>query len=105
MNAIIQTTYNDIKEAKKLIRILLEEKLCACVQVQEIESFYTYKGEICEDKEYLLNIKTKKINYKMIKRKIKENHSYDLPEIIVIDIDDGSKSYLNWIGENSNYVK
>jgi periplasmic divalent cation tolerance protein len=97
---IIQTTYNDKNEAKNLIRLLLEKKLCACAQIQEIDSLYTWKGEMCEDKEYLVNIKTKKINYKMIKREIKENHSYDVPEIIAIEIADGSKSYLKWLEES-----
>jgi periplasmic divalent cation tolerance protein len=97
---IIQTTFNDKSEAKRLIHLLLEKKLCACAQIQEIDSFYTWKDEMCEDKEYLINIKTKNNNYKIIKREIKENHSYDVPEIIAIEIDDGSKSYLKWLEES-----
>lgn len=97
---IIQTTFNESKEARKMARILLEAKLCACVQVQKIDSIYKWGKELCEDEEYILNIKTKKSNYKQIKRKIKENHSYDLPEIIAIEIADASKEYLQWIDEN-----
>jgi periplasmic divalent cation tolerance protein len=94
---IVQTTFNDKKEAKKLIHILLDKKLCACVQMYEAESFYIWSDEVCEDVEYIVNIKTKKSNYKELKRKIKENHSYDLPEIIVMEIVDGSKAYLEWL--------
>lgn len=54
-----------------------------------------------EDKEYLLFIKTKKENFKKIKRKIKENHSYDLPEILAIKITNISKEYFNFIGDNT----
>ena len=97
---VIQTTFNDKEEAKKLIHILLDNKLCACIQMHEVDSFYVWADEVCEDKEYLLNIKTKKSNYKEIKRKIKENHSYDLPEIVAMDIIDGSKSYLKWLEES-----
>ena len=97
---IVQTTVNESKDARKIARILLESKLCACVQIQKIDSIYKWKGDLCEDEEYILNIKTKKSNYKQIKRKIKENHSYDLPEIIAIEIVDASKEYLKWIDEN-----
>ena len=102
---IIQTTYDDITEAKKMIRLLLEENLCACAHIQKIDSFYKWKDDLCEDQEYIVNIKTEKSNYPMIERKIKENHSYDLPEIIAIKICDGSLEYLKWLGENSNYDK
>jgi len=97
---IVQTTVNESKDAKKIARTLIEENLCACVQIQKIDSVYEWKGDLCEDEEYILNIKTKKSNYKQIKRKIKENHSYDLPEIIAIEIVDASKEYLKWIDEN-----
>lgn len=97
---MIQTTYNDKNEASKLARLLLEANLCACVQIHKIDSFYKWSGAVCEDEEYIVNIKTKKSNYKEIKRKIKENHSYDLPEIIAIEIADGSKEYIDWIDEN-----
>jgi len=97
---IVQTTTNSYKEVKKIARILIEKKLAACIQVSKIESFYKWDGAICEDKEYLLTIKTKKENFKKIKRKIKENHSYDLPEIIGTKIVSLSKEYKNFIDEN-----
>ncbi|MEA3290107.1 MAG: divalent-cation tolerance protein CutA, partial [Campylobacterota bacterium] len=81
---IVNTTCSSKKEAKKIADILLKNGLAACVQLTKIDSFYIWKEKRCEDKEYLLTIKTKKENYKQIKRKIKENHSYDLPEIIGI---------------------
>uniref|UniRef100_A0A4W5KTP0 Uncharacterized protein n=1 Tax=Hucho hucho TaxID=62062 RepID=A0A4W5KTP0_9TELE len=68
----------------------------------EIESFYTWNNEFCSDNETLLNIKTIKENFEKVKRKIKELHSYDLPEIIQLDITNASKDYLKFIGENTN---
>jgi len=94
---IIQTTTNSYKEAKKIAKLLIKQKLAACVQITKIESIYEWDKKVCEDKEYLLNIKTKKENYKKIKRKIKENHSYDLPEIIGTKIVSLSKEYKNFI--------
>jgi periplasmic divalent cation tolerance protein len=98
---IIQTTFDTKKEAKELAKLLIKGKLAGCVQISKINSFYSWQGETCEDKEYLLSIKTKKENYKKIQRKIKENHSYDLPEIIAIKITKYSQEYKNFIKENT----
>ncbi len=98
---IIQTTCKTKKEAQKITKILLRDKLAACVQITNIKSFYTWKNKLCKDNEKLLSIKTKKKNFTKIKRQIKEIHSYDLPEIIAIDIQNISKKYLKYIGENT----
>ncbi len=98
---LIQTTCANKKEAKNIAKILIEEKLAACVQMTKIDSFYTWKDEFCNDKEILLNIKTKKENFKKIQSKIKELHSYDVPEIICLEIKNVSKDYKKFIGENT----
>lgn len=98
---LIQTTCSNSKEAKKIAKVLLEIKLAACVHMKEIDSFYMWQGEFYEEKEYLLSIKTKKDNFKKIESKIKELHSYDVPEIISIHIDNASKNYKKFIGDNT----
>jgi len=97
---IIQTTCSSSKEAKKIAKILVKEKLAACVQISKIKSIYTWDNKLCVDSERLLFIKTKNKNFKKIKRKIKENHSYDLPEIIEIKITNASKEYLQFIDKS-----
>ncbi len=97
---IIQTTCSDKNEAKKIAKVLIEESLAACIQMENIESFYKWENQFCNDKEVLLNIKTKKENFKKIKSKIKELHSYDVPEIICIKIENLSKDYKKFISEN-----
>ncbi len=97
---IVQTTTNSKDEAKKIAKTLLESKLASCIQISKIDSLYIWENEMCEDEEYLLLIKTKKEKFKKIKSKIKELHSYDLPEIISIHIDDLSKEYKKYIGDN-----
>lgn len=99
---IVQTTCENKKEAKKLSKLLIENELAACVQFYKIKSVYTWKKKLCVDKEVLLNIKTKKENFKKIQRKIKENHSYDVPEIIAMDISNASKGYLKFIEGNTH---
>ncbi len=68
---VIQTTCSNDEEARKIAKILIEKKLAACVQMSEIESFYMWQDEFCNDKEVLLNIKTKKKTSKKFKAKLK----------------------------------
>lgn len=98
---LIQTTCSTKEEARKIAKVLIEEKLAACIQIFEIESFYNWNNEFCCDNETLLNIKTRKDNFEKIKSKILELHSYDLPEIIQLDITNTSEEYLNFIKGNT----
>ena len=101
MNAVIvQTTCSSKVEAKNIASLLVKEKLAACIQLHEVESVYTWNEELCCDYETLLNIKTRKENFEKIKSKIKELHSYDVPEIIQLDITNSSKKYLKFICES-----
>ncbi len=98
---LIQTTCATKEEARKIAKILIEEKFAACIQMFEIESFYNWNNEFCCDNETLLNIKTRKDNFEKIKSKILELHSYDLPEIIQLDITNTSEEYLKFIKGNT----
>ncbi|MFA9374925.1 MAG: divalent-cation tolerance protein CutA [Poseidonibacter sp.] len=99
---IIQTTCSSKIEAKNIAKVLIDTKLAACIQLSDIESFYSWNDEFCSDVETLLSIKTRKENFEKVKSKIKELHSYDVPEIIQIDITNSSKKYLKFIGDNTN---
>ncbi|MDH1975958.1 divalent-cation tolerance protein CutA [Aliarcobacter butzleri] len=98
---IIQTTCSSEEEAENIAKILIEEKFAACVQLSQIKSFYNWDNQFCSDKETLLNIKTRKKHFKKIKSKIKELHSYDVLEIIQLDISKSSKKYLKFIKDNT----
>ncbi len=97
---IIKTTYPNLAEAKNLAEILLKEKLAACIQFMPIESCYFWHGKIINESEILLNIKTKKSLFSQVKKIITKHHSYNIPQILAIDISDTSESYSNWINEN-----
>lgn len=98
---LIQTTCGSKKEAKHIAQTLIKEKLAACVQIIKCDSIYSWEGEICNDKEKLLNIKTKKENFEKIESRIKELHSYDVPEIVSVDIKNLSEEYKKFIGEST----
>ena len=98
---IVQTTTSNEEEAKKIAKILIQDKLAACVQLKDIESLYNWDGKLCCERETLLSIKTKKELFTKVKSKILELHSYDTPEIIELDISNISEDYLKFIKENT----
>jgi periplasmic divalent cation tolerance protein len=98
---IVITTVATAVEAEKIARLLLERKLAACVQVNEIRSYYRWQGEIQGESEQRLWIKCRVADYGAIEQLIKAHHSYELPEIILLPIAAGSPDYLNWIGEET----
>jgi len=94
----IITTVGKKEEAESICRALLEKKLAACVQiVGRVESHYWWEGKIEKDREFLVFIKTKEALFESVEKVIKENHSYQVPEIISLPILKGSKDYLKWI--------
>lgn len=95
---IFLSTISDLEEGKKIARILVENRLAACVNIiKNIYSVYKWKGEVEEDDEHLLLIKTTEEKSESIIQKIDEIHSYETPECIGFKIEIGSEKYLNWI--------
>ena len=92
------STVPNIDEGKKIAKNLVESKLAACVNIiSNIFSIYRWEGEIQEDNEHLLLIKSTEQKSELIIQKIKEIHSYEEPECIAIKIESGSETYLEWI--------
>lgn len=97
---VIIITASNEDEAVRIARILLEEKLAACVNIhQKVRSLYWWEGKILDEGETMMIIKTRKGHVEKIVKKVKEVHSYTVPEIIALPIIDGSDDYLRWIGE------
>ena len=97
---IVLCTAGSIEEAKKISYTLIEKKLAACCSIlPEIISIYPWEKKVEEKKEILLVIKTLEKNYETLEKEIKMIHSYTIPEIIAINIDNGSKAYLDWVKE------
>ncbi|MBN1761852.1 MAG: divalent-cation tolerance protein CutA [Methanomicrobia archaeon] len=88
------------EESDKIAKTLVEERLAACVNVTGVNSYYRLEGEVCEDNEALLIIKTEKSMINKIIKRIKEVHSYDVPEIIALPIIAGYEKYLEWVEES-----
>ena len=96
----IFTTTNNLKEARKLAKTLVEQKLVACTQISDIESFYNWENNVQNDQEFRIMFKTTKNKYKDVERAILKIHSYDLPAIYAVDVDELHKPYGDWINKS-----
>ena len=95
---VVLTTTPDETQARELGQKIVEEKLAACVQiVPRVTSIYFWKGEVQNDSEYLLLIKTLEEKFEDLSEFIQTNHSYEVPEIVAIDAEKVSEAYLKWM--------
>jgi len=86
------------KEAKRLAETLIRERLVACVNlVPGVLSVYRWQGKIHDDSETLLLMKTARRGFRRLERRYVELHSYQLPELLALSIDDGHAAYLRWV--------
>ncbi|HXE90198.1 MAG TPA: divalent-cation tolerance protein CutA [Terriglobales bacterium] len=98
---IVLTTTGTKEEAQKIARGLVERRLAACVNVVgPVESVYRWKGAVEANAEFLLLIKTTAGAFGAVRDAIKELHSYELPECVMVTIEDGSAEYLAWIADS-----
>lgn len=91
-------TCRDQEEARRIIHGLLDEKLIACASILPmIESIYRWEGKIETSSEAKVILKTTAQHFEAIEGFIKTHCSYEVPEIVQIDIEQGSSSYLDWV--------
>lgn len=99
---IVLTTTGSSEEAAKISRAIVERRLAACVNiVPRMQSVYRWQGKVEQATECLLIIKTEAAAFERLRDTIKELHSYELPECVMLEIVDGSQPYLDWIRENT----
>ena len=97
---VFTTTYS-LEEARKLAQTVVGKKLAACAQISEIESFYTWENKVQNESEFRILFKTTRERYKDLEKAILELHSYDLPAIYAVDIDNTHEPFGEWIADNS----
>ena len=98
---LVLTTVAGESEARQLAQGLVERRLAACVNiVLQIQSVYRWEDKVESAEEFLLLIKTTKGRAAEVQSTIRELHSYDLPECIVLSVEGGSENYLKWIEES-----
>ena len=99
---LVVTTLDSIRDAKNLSRMLVNEKLCACVQIEQVKSLFEWEGKLSEEAEIRLTIKSVSENYEAIESAILEMHPYELPEIISIPVNHCYRPFSEWIADQSD---
>jgi periplasmic divalent cation tolerance protein len=98
-HGLLMTTTPSREDAQRLARLLVEEKLAACVQMMPIESTFFWKEKVQEEKETLLLVKTRTALFETAIARIKALHRYEVPEIVAMPFTAGSASYFQWMDE------
>jgi periplasmic divalent cation tolerance protein len=99
---MVYVTAGSSAEASRLARALVEERLAACVsQIGPVQSVYHWDGKLEQSEEQLLMVKTKKELFTVLEKKVREMHSYSVPEIVALPIIDGSQAYLRWLEDET----
>lgn len=95
---LVLTTAGSQEQAQTIARELVRRRLAGCVSiVGQICSVFTWKGQLTEEDEKLLIIKTEKALFARLAEAIRELHSYEVPEILALPIRDGDPRYLEWL--------
>ena len=99
---VVQTTCGTLEKAQVLAEKIVTSKLAACVHIiPNIQSVYIWEGNLQKDTEHVLVGKTKTEKVDSLIEFIKENHSYDTPEVITFEITGGSPEYLKWVRKST----
>lgn len=98
MNLIaVYTTVSSQEEARLIAKTLVEGKLVACAHISAIESFYTWDGAVQECQEFRLALKTTAARYKAVEAAILDLHSYELPDVHAVALEQVSEPYAAWV--------
>lgn len=95
---LVLTTVPDAETAERISKILVEDRLAACVSRSSLcLSSFRWMGKIEVEKEHILFIKTSRSRYPELEKKLTSVHPYDVPEIFAVPIKAGHKNYLDWV--------
>ena len=97
---VVYVTAGSAEEADQLARSLVDERLAACVnRIKSVQSVYRWQGKVEQSEEELLIIKTSRDRFAALEKRVRELHSYSVPEVIALPVIEGSSDYLKWLKE------
>lgn len=97
---VVIVTAANRQEAEKIAQYLLKEKLIACANILgPVFSFFHWAEKVESAEEYLMLMKSRRDLFGKLADAVKALHSYEVPEVIALPIDEGSKSYLAWLAD------
>jgi periplasmic divalent cation tolerance protein len=106
MSLLLLTTVESPAEGQRIARILVEEKLAACVNIiPGATSIYQWEGKLQESSETLLLIKSRSGLWKRLKARIKSLHAYKLPELVGLRMQKVDRRYAEWLTANTRAIR
>jgi periplasmic divalent cation tolerance protein len=97
---VVLTTFANPEDAAEVANTLVGEGLCACVNlVTQVRSIYQWKGEPANAAEVLCLIKTTRARYEAVEARLRELHTYEVPEVVALPAAAVSDSYMAWVKE------
>jgi uncharacterized protein involved in tolerance to divalent cations/ADP-ribose pyrophosphatase YjhB (NUDIX family) len=97
---VVYVTAGSANVADRLARSLVDERLAACVnRIKSVQSIYRWQGKVEQSEEELLIIKTSRDRFAALEKRVRELHSYSVPEVIALPVIEGSSNYLKWLKE------
>jgi periplasmic divalent cation tolerance protein len=100
---VVFTTWPDVAAAREAARVLVEERLAACANlVPAVESIYRWEGKVETASEVLMILKSTIGRYVELETRLKALHSYEVPEIIGLPVNEGLPGYLRWVQDSCN---
>lgn len=95
---LVLTTVASVERGDAVARALVDERLAACVNVlPPMTSFYRWKGAVEREAECQLVVKTTRDRVAAVGARLRELHAYELPELLVVAVEDGAEDYLEWV--------
>ena len=105
LTVVLVTTGRE-EQAVSIARVLVGERLAACVNVVgPVRSIYRWRDAIEDDREYLLIIKTRATLYIKLEKRVRELHTYEVPEVLALNADRGSPPYVKWLLESTGPLR
>jgi len=96
----VHTSFSKKADAERVSRILIENKLAACVNILPARSMYRWKDKVEEEDEVIAIFKTDEKTYPALERRLTELHPYEVPMIVALPIQAGSTNYLAWLKQS-----
>ena len=99
----VQTTIDSKEGAQKIAEAIVGKRLAACAQVSgPITSTYWWQGKMEQAEEWICTAKTRSELYNKLEQAIREVHTYDVPEILAVNVVAGNADYLNWVSQETS---
>lgn len=99
---VVFTTLANVDDAAAMARRLVNDRIVACgTVIGGVLSIYRWKGEVQEEREALVILKTRRERWKDLVDAVREDHPYEVPELLALSVEEGLTEYLAWVAKQT----